>query len=282
MKRPTLALLSLALLIGPVLLLRGQTQAGQPHGEIKLDCSQCHNPERWTPAQTARFRHESTGFVLESAHARASCRSCHRTLMFARVGVACIDCHKDVHRGRARDALRDLPHADHVDEPARDLPRPQQVAPRPDVGPRPARLHGVPPGPDAGPVREHAGRVRQLPLPDLPRDDEPEPRRRRASRAAARTATASRRRAGTRRPSRTPRTSRSPAGTRASPARAATPAAAARMRSRPPASRATSSSTRRRRTRTTRHGSSRPPARTATRSSAGGRRSSTTTRRASR
>ena len=72
------------------------------------------------------------------------------------------------------------------------------------------------------PVRDDARRVRQLPPVDLPRDHQPEPRRRPASRGAARTATASPRRAGRARPSRTRPASRSPAGTPASPARAAT------------------------------------------------------------
>ena len=45
------------------------------------------------------FRHDTTGFALESAHAQVSCRDCHRTLVFNQVGTACADCHKDAHRG---------------------------------------------------------------------------------------------------------------------------------------------------------------------------------------
>jgi hypothetical protein len=98
-RTPVLAVGALGLVLGPVLALRGQTRSAQPHGEIKLECSQCHNAERWTPVVDPAFRHESTGFALESAHAKASCRACHRTLVFARVGVACADCHRDAHRG---------------------------------------------------------------------------------------------------------------------------------------------------------------------------------------
>lgn len=96
---PILVFGALGLLLGPVPTLRGQTRSAQPHGEIKLDCGQCHNPERWVPVEHPAFRHETTGFALESAHAKASCRSCHRTLVFARVGVSCADCHRDAHRG---------------------------------------------------------------------------------------------------------------------------------------------------------------------------------------
>ena len=47
----------------------------------------------------SKFRHESTGFRLEGAHAQASCRAATRSLVFDHVGTACADCHKDAHRG---------------------------------------------------------------------------------------------------------------------------------------------------------------------------------------
>ncbi len=88
------------LVFAPVLLLRGQVASEQPHGDLKLDCSECHVSERWTPVlKPPRFRHETTGFRLELAHAQVSCRGCHRSLVFDRVGTACADCHKDPHRG---------------------------------------------------------------------------------------------------------------------------------------------------------------------------------------
>jgi hypothetical protein len=84
----------------PVLFLRAQP-AGDPHGPgLLLECSECHTPERWAPvSRVPRFRHESTGFRLEDAHAGAGCRDCHRSLVFNRIGTACADCHRDVHRG---------------------------------------------------------------------------------------------------------------------------------------------------------------------------------------
>jgi hypothetical protein len=89
-----------AFVLGSVLLLRGQAATDMPHGDLKIDCGECHTPERWVPVkEPPTFRHDTTGFALESAHARASCRSCHRSLVFNQVGTACADCHADAHRG---------------------------------------------------------------------------------------------------------------------------------------------------------------------------------------
>jgi Zn finger protein HypA/HybF involved in hydrogenase expression len=89
-----------ALVLLPVLVLYGQSTKEQPHGDLKLDCAECHNPETWVPVgKPPTFRHDTTGLALESAHAQVSCRDCHRTLAFNQVGTACADCHKDAHRG---------------------------------------------------------------------------------------------------------------------------------------------------------------------------------------
>jgi hypothetical protein len=92
------ALATLALV--PALVLHGQSAGEPPHGDLQLDCAECHNPERWVPVdKPPTFRHDTTGFVLQSAHAQVSCRGCHRTLVFNRVGTDCADCHRDAHRG---------------------------------------------------------------------------------------------------------------------------------------------------------------------------------------
>jgi predicted CXXCH cytochrome family protein len=96
----TKVLLTLAVVLSflPVLFLRAQGE--NPHGNLQIDCGDCHTRERWTPvASVPKFRHQSTGFRLEESHARVKCRDCHRSLVFNRVGTACIDCHKDAHRG---------------------------------------------------------------------------------------------------------------------------------------------------------------------------------------
>ena len=100
MKRVTVPPLLLAAVLAPVLALWGQSDKDQPHGDIRIDCGDCHNPERWTPVvKPPGFEHETTGFVLHDAHAGVSCRSCHRSLEFAKVGTSCADCHEDAHRG---------------------------------------------------------------------------------------------------------------------------------------------------------------------------------------
>jgi len=71
-----------------------------PHGEMAGDCATCHTPERWSPLRKPlAFDHRGTGFPLEAAHSQASCRDCHRSLIFSQVGTACADCHRDAHRG---------------------------------------------------------------------------------------------------------------------------------------------------------------------------------------
>jgi hypothetical protein len=100
MSRPLLAGVAATLLLAPAASLRAQGARDNPHGDLELDCGECHNPERWTPVdKTPSFRHGTTGFTLDSAHARVSCRGCHRALVFNQVGTACADCHKDAHRG---------------------------------------------------------------------------------------------------------------------------------------------------------------------------------------
>jgi hypothetical protein len=106
MRGPLLATAAAVVALLPVLAVRGQNPGGppapkeQPHGDLALDCAECHTAERWTPLdETPAFRHDRTGFPLQAAHARAACKDCHRSLVFDRVGSACADCHEDVHRG---------------------------------------------------------------------------------------------------------------------------------------------------------------------------------------
>ena len=278
MRRPVLAALVAALSLVPVLALRGQSTQDQPHGDLQLDCAECHNPERWVPVdKPPTFRHDKTGFVLESAHAKAACRELppHARVQPGGNGL------RRLPQGRAprRDGLpvRVLPHAHHLDEPERDVPRP-----RPHALPAlrlalPARLHRLPPQPEPVPVQEHARGVRKLPPLDLPRDHEPQPRPGGLLETLRGLPPRRPPRRGTARPSRTRRPSPSREVTPPSPARAATTGGRTRG-SRARASPATRRTTPRRPTRTTPPGASRPPARTATRSPAGDPRSSTTAR----
>lgn len=80
--------------------LFGQDGDDEGHGDLSIDCEECHDPESWVPVDDPpTFRHDSTGFALEGNHTEVSCRRCHRSLVFNRVGTACADCHQDAHRG---------------------------------------------------------------------------------------------------------------------------------------------------------------------------------------
>ena len=50
------------------------------------------------PADTSKFHHNKTGFVLEGQHAVVDCRSCHESLVFAEAQTTCISCHVDLHQ----------------------------------------------------------------------------------------------------------------------------------------------------------------------------------------
>ncbi len=89
-----------------ILLGAGDDQAGQspqspqsPHGPLAIDCAHCHATDSWRFAAGRGFAHDSTGYVLEGAHAQADCVGCHGDLRFGRVASACADCHLDVHAG---------------------------------------------------------------------------------------------------------------------------------------------------------------------------------------
>jgi hypothetical protein len=71
-----------------------------PHGELGVDCQDCHSDEGWLPIRKPLpFKHGDVGFPLAGSHKKVKCMSCHETLEFARVATACADCHRDVHRG---------------------------------------------------------------------------------------------------------------------------------------------------------------------------------------
>jgi len=98
MKLAAWASLLLLLDSSAVLLGAAPNPPKNPHGTLDTDCGECHSPNRWVPVlPRPRFVHDQTGFPLQGAHAQASCRSCHRSLVFNHVGTSCADCHKDPH-----------------------------------------------------------------------------------------------------------------------------------------------------------------------------------------
>ncbi|MCB9504235.1 MAG: hypothetical protein H6696_20110, partial [Deferribacteres bacterium] len=75
--------------------------AKNPHGNLKIDCKQCHTTASWEVKQEKiPFQHSRTGFLLLGGHKFVDCMSCHQSLIFSEIGTACADCHTDVHRGQ--------------------------------------------------------------------------------------------------------------------------------------------------------------------------------------
>jgi hypothetical protein len=83
----------------PVLAAGEPSDRPYPHGSWREDCSLCHREENWLPAQISKQFEHTKKFPLAGAHRTASCRACHRSLEFEKVGRACVECHQDVHRG---------------------------------------------------------------------------------------------------------------------------------------------------------------------------------------
>ncbi|MEM6707988.1 MAG: cytochrome c3 family protein [Pseudomonadota bacterium] len=72
-------------------------------GSFGTQCATCHSVDDW---MSATFDHTTTGFLLDGAHATASCESCHAPGVLASAAEpACVSCHKedDVHQGRNGD-----------------------------------------------------------------------------------------------------------------------------------------------------------------------------------
>jgi hypothetical protein len=75
--------------------------AGNPHGDIHIDCETCHTAESWKEVRRpTAFDHSSTGFPLVGKHATTACMECHGSKIFSHVATSCTDCHRDVHEGR--------------------------------------------------------------------------------------------------------------------------------------------------------------------------------------
>ncbi len=68
-------------------------------------CVNCHNSNRWSEMA---FDHSKTGYILEGAHLRQTCKSCHfkpgdQGLVlqrFSRLSSNCTECHKDPHQNQ--------------------------------------------------------------------------------------------------------------------------------------------------------------------------------------
>jgi hypothetical protein len=67
--------------------------ANPPHrpSRIPARCEQCHSMDSWAGA---KFEHAAiTGFALEGAHTRLTCRDCHANGQWAGTSAQCVNCH---------------------------------------------------------------------------------------------------------------------------------------------------------------------------------------------
>ena len=67
-------------------------------GKLGPTCTNCHNEARWKPAVFRGGMHPGTS--LANGHATVPCRACHDrgNLVAPSKGVACVSCHKPIHK----------------------------------------------------------------------------------------------------------------------------------------------------------------------------------------
>jgi hypothetical protein len=80
----------------------------QHKGQLGADCAHCHSQDAWKPAPG--FEHTRARFQLTGLHLKVACQKCHVPPPGEKTGVfkgltfgACLDCHKDPHRGAFRE-----------------------------------------------------------------------------------------------------------------------------------------------------------------------------------
>jgi predicted CXXCH cytochrome family protein len=69
---------------------------------IAPDCNQCHDNDGFTESSFTIEKHNFLRFKLEGAHLATPCIACHKKQeiwTFRKIGILCVDCHKDEHKG---------------------------------------------------------------------------------------------------------------------------------------------------------------------------------------
>jgi hypothetical protein len=80
-------------------------------GQLSSNCTECHTERAWKP--TSFIHNKQSDFKLKGKHEKLDCVKCHLptretvvfknqtrpVIKFKQVGTACIDCHKDPHKG---------------------------------------------------------------------------------------------------------------------------------------------------------------------------------------
>lgn len=73
-------------------------EVGVSHTSELTDCSLCHSPAGWVPAEYVH--HAQTDFPLVGAHRSVACKACHRVDFKQALDTTCRACHRDAHGGR--------------------------------------------------------------------------------------------------------------------------------------------------------------------------------------
>lgn len=88
------------LIVSAFTLLFAQSTARSPHGaKLNIACKTCHTTNNWQDSTALKFDHNQTGYALIGGHKDTECISCHKSLVFSRIGIMCADCHSDIHKG---------------------------------------------------------------------------------------------------------------------------------------------------------------------------------------
>ncbi len=69
--------------------------------KTQSDCKDCHTPSGFETTSFNIERHQQAEFVLEGAHQKVKCESCHKKSSkwnFRQIGIKCNDCHTDIHK----------------------------------------------------------------------------------------------------------------------------------------------------------------------------------------
>ncbi len=65
------------------------------------DCKECHTVNNFKTPQYTIDQHNLSNFPLKGSHVATACISCHKksgTWSFRKIGIKCVDCHKDIHK----------------------------------------------------------------------------------------------------------------------------------------------------------------------------------------
>ena len=86
--------LGLCILLASEAAVAGPSPAAPHRSDTR--CDACHTTGSWSQVS---FDHARTGFLLNGAHTKAACASCHGADLAKPLGRTCASCHTDAHTG---------------------------------------------------------------------------------------------------------------------------------------------------------------------------------------